>query len=269
MFIKSNKWLILVATLCIMVTNNTNASDAIKQIDMNNIEHSSSVLASNLETVIEIHHDNEINHNNTNLEHSNNDSNNNVNHNEHDSEHNNNNNQINYNGNNLEHSNNEIHHNDSEHNNHDNINIERNENNHNNNANNNNVRNSSEQEQHDNNAVALNINEQEVNADDQKKESFCNSITATICSVVTLPVSICSYIFYGIVNSATSIVPESNIHKVTMDLRDTSKEAATISLDNSMTSLVKCITLSCGKVISVGTNTIGDIKSYIVRKILG
>ena len=121
------------------------------------------------------------------------------------------------------------------------------------------------------NGITSSIGKHTINTNIIKKESksICKAFTSTICNVITLPVSICSYIFYGIVNSATSIIPESSIHKVTMDLRDTSKEAATISLNNSMTSLVKCITLSCGKLANIGTNAIGGAKSYVVRKIWG
>ncbi len=121
------------------------------------------------------------------------------------------------------------------------------------------------------NGIVLNIDKHTINTNviNKESESICKSLTSTICNVITLPVSICSYTLYGIVNSATSIVPKSNINKVTMDLRNKSKEAAIISLDNSMTSLVKCITLSCGKVISIGTNALGGAKSYVVRKIWG
>ncbi len=70
MFIKSNKLLILVTTLCIMVTNNSNASNVIEKLDIDNIEHGSSVIVNNLETVVlennnhESHSNNKVNQSN-------------------------------------------------------------------------------------------------------------------------------------------------------------------------------------------------------------
>ena len=269
MFIKSNKWLILVATLCIMVTNNTNASDAIKQIDMNNIEHSSSVLASNLETVIEIHHDNKINHNNTNLEHSNLEHNNseyqiNRHHVNHKDNNNDNTHQIEHSENNLEHSNNELHHNDSEYNNHENIN---NGNNHINNVNNNNVRNSSEQKQNNNDAIALNINEQDVKADDKKKESFCKHLTTMTYGIVLLPMAIYGGIVSNIKLGANYMTQDIS-NKLT-EIRNGTKEFSGVVCNNTMSAFGGCVTILCSKITNVGTNALGGAKSYVVRKIWG
>ena len=249
--IKSNKLLILVTTLCIMVTNNSKASDNIEVLESNNIEHSSSIIEKNMESVVidnthnisESHNNDELNNNNS--EHNNGE----INHSDNNVKHNNN--EGNHNNIKLEYSNSEVKHdkanlNHSDNNiNHEDIN---NENNNNNSVN-------EHTEQNNNDDVVLEVKEEGVQAGNEREESLCNNVKKICSGIIVVPVSFCSYVIsllnFGIEDTARTMLHDASIAVI--------KPA----FDNTIKSVWNGIIIIGSKT----TNLFGNAKSWLLNRI--
>ena len=255
--IKSNKLLILVTTLCIMVTNDSKASNAIEVLDSNNIEHNSSVIEKNMESVVidnthnisESHNNNELNNNN--LEHNNGE----INHSDNNLEHSNseaNHDSVNLeNGANLNHSDNNINHED--------INNE-----HNNNSNSINEN----AEQNNNNDVVLEVKEEDVKEID--RESMCISVTKLFKGVITIPILLGSY---AISTSNFDVKNDDSSSNIAInDLQNGSKEVFWKSFGNTVKEFQNTTSKIWGHITNLGSSIITfceNIKSYFSRRMFG
>ena len=103
------------------------------------------------------------------------------------------------------------------------------------------------------------INIKEVVKDN--KETFCDYFKKICNGIVVVPISLCSYV----ISILEFDIPEetrNNLHKA-------STAIIKPAFDNMIVSLQDCITTSCNKLITFGTNVLGGVKGYIVRKIWG